>query len=186
MTKNLLCIGILAVLAACTGSKPVPVDAKPGSDVVATANPSVKQEDQRCANGYSPLPKGVVLAPFHVRSDRIYTTKVGAERRRATLELLEGGTAAAADDVSKQMAASGFRSLGVEDKGDGMIRLAFLKKDAGRINVTASSDVGDKPSNPHAVGLIMFDWQLAPAPASAPVAASPEQNAPVDQPATGG
>ena len=69
-----------------------------------------------------------------------------------------------------------------------MIRLAFLKKDAGRINVTASPDVDDKPSNPHAVGLIMFDWQQSPPTAETPVAntAPAEQAVPVDKAATGG
>jgi hypothetical protein len=65
---------------------------------------------------YSPLPRGIQLVQsFHVRSDRIYTTKTGAQRRRATLELLEGGTAAAAEYVKKLMAASVFRALPVKD-----------------------------------------------------------------------
>jgi hypothetical protein len=139
---------------------------------------------------YSPLPRGIQLVQsFHVRSDRIYTTKTGAERRRATLELLEGGTAAAAEDVQKQMAASGFRALPVKDKGDGITRLAFVKKGMGRTNVSVNPDVGDKPSNPHAVGVIMFDWQLTPMPASqVPVvkANSAGQDASAATAATGG
>lgn len=185
MTRHLVVLAVALALGACSGKDAAP---QVSANTTADATPTATADDQAPTGfAYSPFPHGVVLVqPFHVRSDRIYTTKPGAQRRRATLELLADGPASAADSVRKQMAASGFRALTVKDKGDGITRLAFVKKGMGRINVNTSSEVGDKPSNPHAVGLIMFDWQLAPAPASAPVAASPEQNAPVDQPATGG
>src|SRR5678815_3484980 len=89
MTKNLVYIGILAVLAACSGERPAPADAGPEPGVAAAITTASGPGEQKCVDAYSPLPKAVVLTPYHVRSDRIYTTKTGAERRRATLELLE-------------------------------------------------------------------------------------------------
>jgi hypothetical protein len=183
MTRHLVVLAAAFALSACSGQNGAPASTSAAAD--ASQATSVDRQAPTAVT-YSPFPLGVVLAQrFHVRSDRIYTTKSGAQRRRATLELLDGAPDATADSVSKQMASSGFRALTVKDKGDGITRLAFVKKGAGRTNVSISSQVGDKPSNPRAIGLIMFDWQLAPATASA-AAASPDQGAPKDQAAAGG
>ena len=180
MTRHLAVLAAALALSACSGQNAAP-PASTGTAADASQASSVG-DHASTAFAYSPFPQGVVLAqPFHVRGDRIYTTKSGAQRRRATLELLEGAPGDVADSVRKQMASSGFRALAVKDKGDGITRLAFVKKGAGRINVSISSNIGDKPSNPRAVGVIMFDWQLAPAVASAAAVTPPDQSAPVAQ-----
>ena len=104
--------------------------------------------------------------PYQVRSDRVYTTKAGLTRRRSTLELLESDVATVVADVSTQLVSEGFRKVAVKDSIDGLTRLAFAKKDYGRINITGSKDVGDKPSNPKAVGLLSFDWPVDAAPSA--------------------
>lgn len=165
MTRHLVVLAAALALSACSGQNASP---QASADATATATPTKSVDGQALtAFAYSPFPEGVVLVqPFHVRSDRIYRTKAGAERRRSALELLDGGAPSAAQDVARQMASSGFRKLDVKDKGDGVTRMSFVKKGRGRINVASSSDVGSKPSNPKAVGVITIDWQLAPAPAA--------------------
>jgi len=164
MIRKFVVLVLLMFLAACSREQPVaPLEA----EAPAAAAASVDTAPVPQGFVYSPLPEGVSIAtPFHVRNDRIYSTRTGAMRRRSNLELLEGDAAAAAVAVGSQLQAGGFRSIEIEDKGDGMTRLAFIKKAAGRVNLRAGSDVGAKPANPLAQGLLSIDWQVSAAPAA--------------------
>ncbi len=103
----------------------------------------------------------IVETPFHVPCNRIYTTKNGAERRRTTIELLEGEAATVIGSIGDSRVSEGFRAMNIQDKGDGIQRLAYKRNGYGRINLSAKSDVEDKPANPRATGPIMFDWPLS-------------------------
>lgn len=170
MIKRIAIPFMFLVLAACSSEAPQSV-ATDAPETPAAASPVLPASAATPA-AYTPFPDGVrVVSPFHVRSDRIYTTKGGDERRRATLETLESDAVATANDIASQLTGAGFRALDAKDRGDGVVRLGFLKKGVGRINVLASADVGEKPSNPRALGVVAIDWPTAKRPgADAPVA----------------
>lgn len=157
-------------LAACSDPQQAPADSAHAGQPAATEAAGANAGNAAAPAGfaYSPLPEGVsVSSPYQVRSDRVYQTKSGAERRRATLELLEGDPVAAIRTIGGQLEAQGFHALPVADKGDEVTRLAYRKREAGRINMAAWSDIGERPSNPHSVGVLWVDWQLTPAPDAA-------------------
>jgi hypothetical protein len=156
MIKKLQVVSLALALVACSPEKPAaPAEQDQSANVVPVQTPAVR------GFVYTPLPDYVVIdTPFHVRSDRIYATKNGIMRRRSTLELLQGGAVPVATAISEELTAAGFRAVDVKDKGDGITRLGFLKKGTGRINVSATPEVGEKPSNPKAVGVVSIDWPV--------------------------
>lgn len=162
MNQRNLSILLLAFLCACS-DRPSPQAEPQATHAPAVAEvtaPAAAPSQSMIASGYSPLPKGLVIAsPFHVRNDRIYTTKSGTTRRRAMLELLDANGSAVADSLGEQLQAQGFRPLAVDDKNDGVTRRAFVQKGRGRINLSTSADVGGRPANPEAKALLAIDWQ---------------------------
>lgn len=155
----------LAVLGGC--SQTPPQGAEPSNKAAATAGatPEAKNGD-KCPTAagfhYSPYPAGLHLQqPYQVRVDRIYTTKDGVERRHSTLELLEGDAGSAKDALVSQLETKGFHVMDAPQKGDGIVRTGLVRPRAGRINLSSSDRVGDKPANPHAVGLVSLDWPVA-------------------------
>jgi hypothetical protein len=162
MSKFLLALSLSAAmtLAACGAEQPAATsdsDPMPADDSQSAAMAAASKGFH-----YSPWPGMVIVeTPFHVRSDRIYTTKNGADRRRTTLELLEGEAAKVIGSIGDTLVSGGFSAMNIPDKGDGIQRLAYRRNGYGRINLSAKSDVGDKPANPRATGLITFDWPLS-------------------------
>jgi hypothetical protein len=160
MTRHtaLFCFTLVAAIAGCSREQPAAQPAQVSADPAPSAHCVPAQE---AASGfvYSPLPPGVTLSTrFIVRGDRIYTTKAGAQRRLATLELLEGDAPVVAQALVGQMTALGFTQVAMPEKDDGLTRLGFTRKDLGRVNIYATSDVGKSPFNPAAIGLLKFDW----------------------------
>lgn len=79
--KLLLLPLCLALLVGCSGGEPSTAGVSSGT-TAAPSGPAMACPEP----GYSPLPDGVVFgADFHVRSDRLRTTKRGALRRRVVL-----------------------------------------------------------------------------------------------------
>lgn len=162
MKNAIFLVGIAALVAACSQPSSQPVT--PSSTAVAECPPA----SNAAATSYSPLPPGFAFAtPFHVRGDRIYTTPTGLARRISTLEILAGDSGTVAVEAGRAFVAMGFREVQIPSKDEGQTRLAFVKPGYGRVNIYAQADVGDKPFNPAAVGLVKFDWPLTPPPAKA-------------------
>ena len=156
-------------LAACSDHQTPADAASAGRASAGTAGPGA-------ATGfaYSPFPDGIGLAQrFQVRSDRVYPIKSGAERRRTTIEVLEGDPVGALREIGRQFQEHGFAPVAVADRKDGVTRLAFRKRDAGRVNMAATSELGERPSNPRSVGVVWVDWQVSPAPAAPTKPAGP-------------
>lgn len=143
MIRTLLFIGILSGLVSCSGEQAIPADSK------------------TCAEAYKPFPSAISLTTaYHVRRDHIYTTKAGDARRGSSLELLEGDALAVVDSLGESLVAQGFHAMNLKDKGDGVTRVAYRKTGYGRINLSATPSVGEKPSNPDAVGVVAIDWPV--------------------------
>lgn len=159
MSRSLLLLAAF-LLAACSQDR----EAAPAATSASTGAPAAATEP--CPEPeYRPLPEGISLGqPYLVRGDRVYVTRAGAERRRASLELLEGDPVAAAESIVAQYEAQGFNRLEVPERDDGIVRYAVRKGGVGRVNISASSDRGRNPSHPRSVGVVAVDWEFAPAP----------------------
>jgi len=155
MKASVFLIGTVAVLTACNAPSTASKNAS------SQANDCKQEAIAASTNAYTPLPEVVTFTPaFHVRKDRIYTTPKGVRRRNVNLEILQGDAVQASTVAGESLLKSGFKAVPVPTKGDGITRLAFDKPGYGRININARTDVGDKPSNPDAVGVVVFDWPL--------------------------
>ncbi|KIQ97625.1 hypothetical protein TI01_0900 [Lysobacter sp. A03] len=110
--------------------------------------------------------------PFHLRSDRIFTTKKGNVRRRVTLETLNDNAPEAFVSASQSLVAAGYKVKG-KAKGEVEKKYAqtFVRKGQPSITLVSNMDVGSKPANPAATGLVYFEWGLPGAKASVPVVA---------------
>lgn len=155
MKTKVLMLLAAGMLVACT-QQPQPVSP---FEVADQAQPV---ETQACpAEGfYSPLPVDIRLAfPFHLRSDRIFTNKKGKLRRRVTMELLEGQAGAAFESASQSLVAGGYKPKGVA-KGDLTARSSqtFTQKGKPSIVLVSNVNVGAKPANPDALGLVSLEW----------------------------
>lgn len=154
MKIRLFALPVAACLAAaCTQQTP--------DTALQAASEPQASEAQACAKTgfYSPLPADIELAfPFHLRSDRIFTKK-GKLRRRVLIELLEGNAGDAFASASQSLAAAGYQPKG-KPKGEptGRQSQAFTKKGHPSIVLVSNVNVGTKPANPGAVGLMAFDW----------------------------
>ncbi len=131
------------------------------------------QAEQPCTQTsfYSPLPGNLqVQFPFHLRSDRIFTTKRGNVRRRVTLETLNGTAPEAFDSASQSLIGAGYKVKG-KAKGEAEKKYAqtFVRKGQPSIALVSNVDVGSKPANPDATGLVYFEWGLQDAKTSGPV-----------------
>jgi len=167
MLKKSIVLAFLVALGACSQETVQPASTSTRDTTVAPAA-SKEQPEIDLGYDYRPLPDGVgIEAPFVVRNDRIYVTKAGDERRRTSLEILEGDSTRLAEAAVGQLEAQGFSRMQIPERGDGVLRMAVRKKGVGRINVTANPDVGNNPSHPRSVGVISFDWPSAAAQAGA-------------------
>jgi hypothetical protein len=160
MSKHVLLLAVL--LAAGCAQEQVPGQpAQNAAEEAATAG-EAQQAEAPCPDpGYSPIPQGIPIeGDFYVRADRVYETRKGDERRKTTLELMSGDPSRTAETALSALVAQGFRQIDVPARDDGVARYAVRKAGIGRINVSATSDRGKKPSHPRSVGLISFDWPL--------------------------
>lgn len=147
---------IAGLAAACTQQAP--------ETAPQMAAPSPQAETQACkqAGFYSPLPADVQLSfPFQLRSDRIFTNKKGKVRRRVTIEFLEGSAGDAFVSASQSLEAVGYKAKG-KLKGESTTRQsqAFVMKGKPSITLVSNVNVGKKPANPEAVGLVSFEWTV--------------------------
>lgn len=161
LSKSLVLLPLL-LIAACTPDAPADKAVATGTYAGEAASSTRVATD--CPQSvYSATPPGMsVDHDYLVRTDRVYTTKDGAERRRTTLELLDTAPEPLAKELMAALLANGYREIQQDDQGDGIQRFAARKPGLGRINISASNDVGKRPSHPRSVGLLAFDWPLAP------------------------
>jgi len=154
-------LGAILAVAGCSGDRPASDTATPADAGTADANAAAAIDCP--APVYSATPPGVseVQSQYFVRTDRAYVTKAGDERRRTTIELMEGDPVAVAQAIADGYVARGFRQLEVADEGDGTTRFAVTRAGVGRTNISATSDRGNNPSHPRSVGLVSFDWPLS-------------------------
>lgn len=111
---------------------------------------------------YSPLPGDLQMQfPFQLRSDRIFTNKKGAVRRRVTLETLSGTAPEAFDSASQSLIAAGYKSKGkLKGAPDKKQAQYFVRKGYPTIALVSNVDVGKKPANPQSTGLVYFEWTM--------------------------
>ena len=159
MSKKVVLLAALLFAAGCTSEAPAPTQA------TATDPTPVQADAEPCPPPeYSATPENVAVGhAYLVRADRIYETRAGGERRRSSLELLDGDPRAVAEAVVADLVGKGFRQMDVPDRGDGTLRLAVIKKGVGRINVAATDDRGSNPAHPRSVGIVTFDWPVTAA-----------------------
>lgn len=133
------------------------------------------QTEQPCTQTsfYSPLPGDLqVQFPFHLRSDRIFTNKKGALRRRVTLETLNGTAAEAFEGASQSLVAAGYKAKGkLKGSPEKKQAQSFVRKGQPTIALVSNVDVGSKPANPDATGLVYFEWTVRSAKANVQAAA---------------
>lgn len=164
--KTRLTALFVACLAAGCGQTTAP-------EAVSQETQPQVQAEQPCtqASFYSPLPGDLqVQFPFHLRSDRIFTTKKGNVRRRVTLETLSGTAPEAFNSASQSLIAAGYKAKG-KLKGAPEKKQAqyFARKGQPTIALVSNVDVGKKPANPQSTGLVYFEWTVpAVEPAKAP------------------
>jgi len=160
MSKKLILVAALLAAGCAQETSPAGDTAGPavGPVEAAAADPAAECPEPR----YSPLPAAVAFdRDFLVRTDKVYVTRAGGERRRTSLEILDGDAQAIAREVVADLVAQGARELDVEDRGDGTLRLAVNQRGVGRINVSATDDRGANPAHPRSVGIVAFDWPLS-------------------------
>lgn len=157
MSKRFLLAAMFLAVGCSQEPAPEAAAADPG--------PALQSESKPCPPPeYSATPENVAVGhAYLVRADRIYETRAGGERRRSSLELLDGDPRAVAEAVVADLVGKGFRQMDVPDRGDGTLRLAVIKKGVGRINVAATDDRGSNPAHPRSVGIVTFDWPVTAA-----------------------
>ena len=156
MKPTFLAIAALFLLVSCKQ------DGNTAADAVAT----VKSCPPAVA-GYRFLPGSLdVPVAYHLRTDRITTTKENQRRRRVTLEFLEGDVASVLASVESAMAKAGYKARTLKEREDGSVTRRFVRRGVGII-VIISPKVGDRPGNPDAKGVLTYSYSLGPVPESA-------------------
>lgn len=170
--KQLTLLAIaLFVLAGCKQDRaPDAAVAQASPSTPEVASPAAPCEEGQGA-GYAWLPAGLALdIAYHLRADRIYTSKNDVQRRRVVLEFLDGDVDSVLAATEKSMIAAGFTARPRRDQPNGNIIVPYVKRGYGSITVVASATPGDNPSNPGAKGMVAFDF---PAGEAAAVVAAP-------------
>lgn len=158
----LIAVGLLAI-AGCNNPRPavLPVAGTTAATEAAPETAAACPEE----TGYKLFPEAMKLAiPYHLRGDRIYVHKNGQQRRRVTVEFLEGDVGTALAAFEQSMVTAGFKAGPRNDGADGKITMPFSKKGFGTAHVSAMPTVGPKPSNPDAKGVISIDYPMGAAP----------------------
>ncbi len=95
---------------------------------------------------------------YEVRSRFNRTTTNGQSRHRAVLESLDADMEAAFASIEGSMKQAGFRRITLERSEKGAILATYRKHGTPRISVSVSDDLGRKPKNRAAKGLVSIDW----------------------------
>lgn len=152
------------LLTFLSGCNPEPVATSESASTTAStdAENSASPADAPPAGASdSLLPPGVTITvPSKQRSMHGYTTKAGQDRRVVIYEFFDGDVATVTGSLERSMAAAGFNSKPVDDKGDGKTRVAFIKPGFGRVNIAVTSSLGNKPSDASAKGVFSLDVPL--------------------------
>ena len=149
MIKKVLCLGLVAALAACGGN----------DGATTNAGPSGAAAQQ--VAGYRPLPGGVELGlNAHLRRDRIYKTKNGDTRRKVVYEVLDGTQQEAVAKVQGARTAAGYVAQPRKDGKREAFVIPYKKEKAATLNVEFNPRAGRKPSNPKAKHLVTVDWRV--------------------------
>ena len=149
----LLAIGLAAGCGQTSAPEATSQAVQPQAPVAESCTP---------AGFYSPLPGDMQMQfPFQLRSDRIFTNKKGAVRRRVTLETLDGTAPEAFDSASQALTAAGYKAKG-KLKGAPEKKQAqyFVRKGQPSIALVSNADVGKNPANPQSTGLVYFEWTV--------------------------
>ena len=138
-------------------------DAAPDGDARTATGAAQVADTAPCPEpAYLAMPAGIELdQPFLVASDRVYETDAGGERRRTWLEIQEGDPLQVAEGVVTGLLAEGFERVETRERDDDITRLAVHKRGVGRINISATRELGARPSHPRSVGQVGFDWPVA-------------------------
>jgi hypothetical protein len=101
----------------------------------------------------------VVLVIAHqTRSNRTYVSQLGANRQQVAFEYLEGTPATAIKSMEQSLMAAGFVGTARPDSPTGVVSMTFKKEGYGQVNVWANPDIGPKPRNPDAKGVLGIDF----------------------------
>lgn len=154
--RCLLALPLLLVLAACSDTAPPPQDAaKPVADDAGRAQADVG----------SILPGGVRFdIPAQLRSDKSYSTRAGAMRRRLVYELLEATPDQAETAVTAVFSRAGYKGEEAKPGKDGQFTIRYRKRGAPNVIATFYPGLAKKPANPAAKSMVAFSWQTKKAP----------------------
>ena len=144
-------------VSACTQqSTPTAPTTTSDSQVVAEAKPCPE-----VPLGYQPFPAGVTpTLKYHLRNDRIYAHANGTQRRRLTLEALEGDVASAQASLADALEKGGFRAKPAKTRSDGGTQIAFTKSGLGTLYMVIKPMDPAKTSHPYAKGEISIDYPV--------------------------
>jgi hypothetical protein len=156
----LIAVGLLAI-AGCNNPAPADQTAQGTPAAVPTSSSDTNPAACSEAPGYNPFPQGIAPAfAYHLRSDRLYVHKNGKNRRRLTIEFLDGDANAALASFEQSMSAAGFKARPRKDGADGRITTPFAKKGFGTVIATAIPSPGPNPANPAAKGVLSIDYPM--------------------------
>ena len=155
---------LLALLVALCGCARTNLAPEQASETQAS-NPVEKATSAPCPPtpaGYNPFPAGVSPSfTYHLRTDRIYVHANGKSRRRLVLETLDSDAISALASLKQTLSASGFKQREDKTSPDGRITSPWSKKGSGTILLISVNDVGSKPSNPSAKGVVIIDYPFS-------------------------
>lgn len=150
-------IGLL-FLVSCSSEKPA------APEPVATAPAATPIPCPPTVSGYRFLPEQLeVPVDYHIRVDRLYTSLNDQPRRRIALEFLEGDADSVLASVEQAMLKAGYEARPRRIQPNDNIIAPFVKKGGTSLTVMLNPNAGDKPSNPEAKGVLIYDYPLGPA-----------------------
>jgi hypothetical protein len=99
------------------------------------------------------IPEGLALKNKSFRQ-----TDSGERRSRATYEFAQGSSESIFNSMVDALEASGFSQGEVKRTASGAVTTTFRKAGYGRVQIAASSEIGEKPKLSGAIGVLTIDW----------------------------
>ncbi len=151
MKIQVVAILIVGGLVGCSADKAGDAPrAAPSATEAATS--SVVAEPVSLPEGVN-LPSGYVLRNVMERR-----TQKGEQRNRSVFEYADGDSKSAYEAAKASLEAAGFTAGELKVDADGVLANTFRKAGYGRVQVSTSDNIGRKPKNPAAKGVLSLDW----------------------------
>lgn len=169
--KNILfALAVTGLLAACSVEEPGQAVA-PTGDAAVPADGGAIQRGQPLPR---PLPQGFALRfPHDFRAESVVPATPREQRRRVTVEYLEGDAGDIVASLASSALDAGFKSGRWQVARDG--RISFFAYKGGYGQMRAEISPGGRLSNPAAKGLVVLGWPVRVRPGTAPAAEATAQ-----------